>query len=182
MNQGMIMHRRRLSVSLLALAAGLSLVACSPSDTTTASSTGSATGAAAGSTSTGVYGAPVDPSAANPTDVATDAPVPTSAPAEDGEVPVRLSYSGYNTVTSEVEVDGYVPGVAESDGTCTLTLAKDGTSVTATVPGTENVHDTDCGGAAVSRDDLSPGTWRAVLAYESDAVHGASDPVEVVVP
>jgi|tagenome__1003787_1003787.scaffolds.fasta_scaffold20968660_2 hypothetical protein len=189
----MFMHRRRRTVSLtVALAAALSTAACTPSDTGTASSTAgtssadgstSAASTSPASTSPGVYGAPVDPSATDPTGVATDPPArSTGRDNGGGEVSVLLTYSGWNASAAQVEVDGYVPGVAEDGGTCLLTLTRGGTTVTASVPGTENVADTDCGGAAVPGSKLSQGSWTAVLSYDSAATHGASSPVEVQVP
>jgi len=186
------MHRRRRTVSLaVALAAVLSTAACTSSDTEPASSaagTSSAGGSnPAASTSPGVYGAPVDPSAADPTDFATDSPARSTgsdsdSAGGDGDVSVLLTYSGWNASAAQVEVDGYVPGVAEDGGTCLLTLTRAGTTVTASVPGTENVADTDCGGAAVPGSKLSQGSWTAVLSYDSASTHGTSSPVEVQVP
>jgi hypothetical protein len=183
----MFMHRSRRTVSLgVALAAALSTAACTSTDTETASSaagTSSAADGSAASTSPGVYGAPVDPSAGDQTDVATDPPArSTGSDSAGGDVSVLLTYSGWNASAAQVEVDGYVPGVAEDGGTCTLTLTKGGASVTASVPGTENVADTDCGGAAVPGSKLSQGSWTAVLNYDSATTHGASSPVEVQVP
>lgn len=173
------MHRRRLSVSLLALAAGLSLVACTPTDTRTASSAGPATSTAAASTSTGVYGAPVDPSAPNPTDVATDAPV-TVAP--NPAAALVVTYSGWNPDTSAVEVGGFVPGVSESGGSCTLTLTRDGATASATAPGDAEPSQTTCGALAVPGSELSSGTWSAVITFDSSGSHAESAAVEVAVP
>jgi len=138
---------------------------------------------AAPATTTGVYGVdtPLESLPPDPTHVATDEPVSVRPPA-DGGASVLLSFSGYDDTTGSVEVDGYLPGVAEDSGTCTLTLTRDAVTVTAAVPGTENINDTDCGGAAVPRAQLSPGTWTAVLSYSSSSTRASSEPAEVVVP
>ena len=181
------MHRRRRTVSLaVALAAALPTAACTSSDTGTASSAAGSSsadgGSTAASTSPGVYGAPADPSAPDLTDVATDSPPRSADDDSGGDVSVLLTYSGWNAAAAQVEVDGYVPGVAEDGGTCLLTLTRGGTTVTASVPGAENIGDTDCGGAAVPGSKLSQGRWTAVLSYESASTHGSSSPVEVQVP
>jgi hypothetical protein len=128
-----------------------------------------------------VYGEPMEPSREEPAEVATDPP-PSPGPPTGDTVSVALTYAGWNATTAQVEVDGYVPGVLEHGGTCTLTLTSGPTTVTASVPGTPNVSDTDCGGAAVSRDRLSPGTWTAVLGYRSGTSIGSSAATEVTVP
>lgn len=144
-----------------------------------------AAGTAAGTTpaipTPSVYGEPVAPSSDQPREVATDAPMTAVAPSGSG-VSVVLTYFGWNPATAQVEVDGYVPGVLEAGGTCTLTLTQGANAVTASVPGTPNVSDTDCGGAAVPRDQLAPGAWSAVLSYRSATADGSSTPVEVTVP
>jgi hypothetical protein len=166
------------AVALIAAAGGAVAVTLGLDDGDTTDSGGSTHGAAPT-----VYGeVPPELLPPDPTDVATDEAPPPLAAAPDGEVPVRLTFSGWNDVTSAVEVDGFLPGTAGSGGTCTLTLTHGATTVTTTVPGTDNAQDTDCGGAAVSRAELFPGTWTAVLSYESDTVHGSSPDIEVVVP
>jgi len=129
----------------------------------------------------GVYGAPMESTGPDPTNVATDAPV-TAIPDADGDMPIVLSFSGWNVNTTAIEVDGYLTGLVESDGLCTLTLTNGDTSVTTTTPGTPDAKTTSCGGAAVPGDQLSPGAWTAVLTYESSTSHGSSGQVEVQVP
>jgi hypothetical protein len=124
----------------------------------------------------------VDPTAPDPTDVATDPPVTLPPAAPDGGLPIVLSYAGWNTTTGQVEVDGYLPGIVEDDGTCTLTLTDGSTSVESTVPGSADASTTSCGGAAVPGERLHPGTWTAVLTYASDTSHGTSGPTDVTVP
>ena len=127
----------------------------------------------------GVYGAALDPSQPDPTEVATDAPV-SIGPSDDA--PVEVTYHGWNDLTRTVEVGGFVVSVVESGGRCTLTLTQGSVSVETTTEATPNVGTTSCGEQAVAGDRLSPGTWRAVLSYESDTSKGVSAAVEVQVP
>jgi hypothetical protein len=144
-------------------------------------SAASAEQAATTSSSPGVYGVPVDPSTPDPTDVATDAPV-TVTPNDDGSLPVVLTFADWNATSGAVEVDGYLAGIVEDGGTCTLTLTQGATTATAEVPGTADATTTSCGGASLPRAQLAPGTWTAVLSYRSGSTTGSSAPAEVTVP
>lgn len=134
---------------------------------------------AAATADPGVYGEPVNPSLPNPTDVATDAPVEV-APTEDGEV--FITYAQWSNTTSAVEVGGYVAGVVEDDGTCTLTLTRGEVVVTGTIAGTPDATSTSCGGLTISGDELGTGHWNAVVTYDSPSSHATSEPVDVEVP
>ncbi|WP_138760662.1 hypothetical protein [Modestobacter altitudinis] len=114
-----------------------------------------------------------------PTSVATDPPL---TPDPGSDVAVQITYSGWDAATQAVEVDGYVADVAESGGTCTLTLTQGGTSVTASVPANREPSATSCSSARIGRAQLSPGTWAAVLGYDSATSHGQSERAQVVVP
>lgn len=118
--------------------------------------------------------------------VATDAPQPTTG----GSVQVVTTYAaweapqGVSSVdgrSGRVLVDGYVAGVIESSGTCTVTLTKDGVTVTGHAAGEADATTTVCGGLAVSDPRLTPGTWSAVLSYRSATSSGAARPVNVTV-
>lgn len=125
-----------------------------------------------------------------------DAPPTTSSPNSDS-----LNTSGSNTSTSakatkknvtvlittwaqkhgDMTVNGYVDGVVESNGTCTLTLRKGGITKTVSRPGHANATNTTCGENDIPITSLSPGTWQATLSYSSPTASGSSDsqPVEV---
>lgn len=134
----------------------------------------------------GVYGQPTDPDAGEPTELATDSPAATpstSAPAASGvAVSPRLTYFGWNADISAVEAGGIVPAIVEAGGRCTLTLSQGGTEVDVSSEAIDNVTSTSCAEMVISGDQLAPGTWRAVLSYESATARGVSEAVEVQVP
>ena len=199
-------RRRRLSITLstvglaVAVGAGLAIhasadegpTAAAPSPTAPTAGPSSSAAAAASTPATTSRSATSAPrsaapsvpvkvvESAGPTDVATD-PAPTVAPSA-GNAAIFLTYADYDDSAREVEVNGYVDGVVEDDGTCTLTLTKGASSVTATGPGTGNVTNTSCGQLTVPRSRLSSGTWTAVVTYASAKSRGSSDREQVVVP
>jgi hypothetical protein len=81
-----------------------------------------------------------------------------------------------------VEVGAYLAGVAESGGTCTLTLTGVAGTATAQVTAEPDAASTSCPTLAVPGAELSSGTWSAVVSYASPSTSGTSDPVDVVVP
>jgi hypothetical protein len=114
-----------------------------------------------------------------PTQVVTDAPI-TIGPATDTSI--FLTRSEWDADAAAVYVSGYLEGVVEDDGQCTLTLTKDGQSVSATKPGTSNVTNTSCGQLTVAGSELSTGVWTATVSYSSSTSSGSSEPVQVEVP
>ena len=110
----------------------------------------------------GTYGAPVDPSLPNPTDVATDAPAPSTAAetvpvragAGAGPVPVPVPRwssptPAGSTAPAGVEVGAYLAGLAETGGTCTLTLTGAAGTATAQVTAEPDAASTSCPTLAV---------------------------------
>lgn len=116
-----------------------------------------------------------------PTFVATDPPV-TSAPTPGAPVSVFVTHSGWDADTGAVEAGGYIPGVIESDGTCTLTLTLGDRTATTSLAAQPDATTTSCGNLSIAGTRVSTGTWRAVLSYRSPEHAGASEPVEVRVP
>lgn len=166
-----------LGAAALAVTATASCSSASPAEQAAASSSAALSSAA--QAAPGTYGQPVDPSLPEPPSVASDAPVTVTPTTEDE---VFLTYSEWNATTGAIEVGGYLDGVVESDGTCTLTGTKDGTSAASTAPGISDATSTSCAGLSLPGDQLSPGTWSVVLTYESGTSRGTSAPVEVEVP
>ena len=179
-------HGWRLAVVATALTTTTLLAACgSGSGTVSAAESSAADAAAVSAAATaapGTYGAPVNPSLPNPTNVATDAPVATTSSASGATASVVVTYSGWVDSPAGVEVGAYVAGVAESGGTCTLTLTAGTHSVTAEVAGEPDAASTSCPNLTVPGAKLSSGTWRAVVSYDSPSVSGKSAPVSVDVP
>ena len=158
----------------------LTVTACSaPAEHSASSTTAAPRTSATAGLSPGEYGAPVDPSAPNPTGVATDVPATNSA---RPDASIFITYSGWDAGNRVVEVDGYVQQVVEDGGTCTLTLTKGGASATASRPATADVSSTSCGALTVPADQLSSGTWSAVVSYASSTSQGSSAPLDVQVP
>jgi hypothetical protein len=141
---------------------------------------------------------PTTPSA-RPTGSATDSPTRTaSASAQTSaqnsaqtsatsrpaprRVDVATTYSGWDAATSGVIAGGYVTGVIEAGGTCTLTLTRGGTVATGTSQAVPDARTTSCGEVRVDGGALSAGQWSGVLSYRSGAATGASAPFAVVVP
>ena len=185
--------RSRRPASLLAvLTAAILLGGCSSED---AAETGASGSAAAGVTSPGApagsteaVGAPTTdvtstPPPAEPQDVATDPdPEPSSGSDTGGVVPdveVVTSYAGWDATSGDVAAAGYVTGVVEDGGTCTLTLSRSGQEVVVEAPGLADASTTACGGLEVAGTALAPGQWSAVLAYRSDAASATAEPVRV---
>jgi hypothetical protein len=127
----------------------------------------------------GVYGSPADPSRVEPTEVATDAPV-TVSPGRTASI--FITQHGWNSSSGQVEISGYLAGLYETEGTCTVTLTAGSRSVSASTPATPDATSTSCGGLAVPGSKLSSGTWSAVVTYESATSRGTSEPVQVDVP
>ncbi len=111
-------------------------------------------------------------------DAVTDGPRP-------GATSVVLTFADWDAAAAEVQAWGYVSPVVEEGGTCTLELTADGgddADVVVTSAGVADATTTVCGGLTVPDEDLAPGSWTAVLRYESAAVSGESEPVTVEVP
>jgi hypothetical protein len=116
-----------------------------------------------------------DPDAGAP--VATDEPQVVTG----SEVPVTVTFYGWNPTSQEVQVGGYVGGVVEEGGVCTLTLTNGGTTVTGRTDALPDASTTACGAVTVPGDEVSAGTWQAVLSYSSAGHSGTSDAVDVEV-
>jgi len=183
------MSRSRQVVAVLAVAAvagagvaaGVFLTRGTPG-ATDASSPGT-TSAAPLTDGAGFEDVSADPTASIGPDPDAGAPVATDEPVEvtASSVPVTITYYGWNTASGQVQVGGFVGGVVEDGGTCTLTLTKGGTKVTGTSEAVADATTTSCGEVAVPGDEVPAGTWTAVLAYSSDGHSGTSEPVDVEV-
>lgn len=98
------------------------------------------------------------------------------------EVTTIISYSGWNATTKSIEVSGFVSGVIENGGVCTLTAQLADATVAVEQGATANVADTQCGTLEVPASSLTPGEWTVTLAYSSETTTSSSDPATVEVP
>ncbi|RIX26578.1 hypothetical protein [Amnibacterium setariae] len=167
---------RVLGAAALLAAAATTLSACSQPAATP--------GAAASSPAADV----VDPSVASPTPtepVAADTPLPTATPvattapsASAGPVDRRKAVTPFITTADwdagakALDVSAIVPGVVESDGTCTVTVSSGATTRTATSRGVGASSYAGC--PAVSFAGLAAGTWAVHVRYASDGAAGDS--------
>jgi hypothetical protein len=179
-----MLHRRR-TTGLVGVALAIATTAaCTPGtgDNSAAARSSRAVAAAssAANAKPGTYGTPADVSLPAPTKVATDAPVTVAPSVSGGDI--FITYARWNSQESWAEVSGYLAGVVEDGGTCTLTLTKGGATAHATTEGISNVTSTSCGRLTVPQNQLSSGTWRAVVTYRSDTSTGTSRAAEVTVP
>lgn len=147
-----------------------------------AESTSASSSSATGSAPTPAEQTAVAPDEPNPSSgqtVATDEPV--VIPPDTEAVPVVLTYSAWVPADREAVAGGFVAGIIEDDGVCTLTLTQGGASVTVEAPAMPDATTTVCSGLVVPGDRLAAGTWQATLTYTSAAHRGtsASAPVEV---
>lgn len=111
-----------------------------------------------------------------PSVVATDTPHSTVA----GRADVSLTYVTFDQASRTVQASGFVAGLIEDGGTCTLTLTKGSDVVTATSKGTADATTTSCG-LLQTPTGVAAGTWTAVLAYSSARATGHSSAQEVTV-
>jgi hypothetical protein len=104
---------------------------------------------------------------------------PASGDTKKQVTPTITAYGQPAGPSSEFKLNGFVPGIIESDGTCTLTLTKGETVVTVDKGALQNAQNTSCGQLVVPFEKLSTGTWQAVLSYESSMSSGPSATTQV---
>lgn len=92
-----------------------------------------------------------------------------------------ISYWGQDKSGQPLEVNGYVTGIIEKGGTCTLTLVKGSEKVTDSRTSLDNAQDTSCGLFVIPKSRLSNGSWSVQLSYSSARASGASDKVTMEV-
>ena len=109
--------------------------------------------------------------------VATDAPDVVTAT----EVPVTITWFGWEPDAREVQLAGFVGGVVEDGGVCTLTMTKGASKVRGERDALADASTTSCGEFHLPGGAISAGTWRAVLSYSSAGHTGRSEAVDVEV-
>lgn len=119
----------------------------------------------------------VTPSATPEPTPTTSAPVPTT---RAQTVTPLVTYSGFDTLSRVVEVSSFVPELAESNGTCTLSIeGSDGWSTEG--PAIADAHSMQCGSLFIEIPNGVSGTLTAYVEYESGTNYGRSSPVTISV-
>jgi hypothetical protein len=144
---------------------------------TAATSTSAAPVPTVASNAAGGAASVLTPDPASGQTLATDEPVVVTTP----EAPVSVTFYGWDPGTQQAQVGGYVPGVVEDGGTCTLTLRRGDQTVTGTSGARPDAASTACGAVVVPGAELANGEWEAVLSYESPRHAGSSEPVTIEV-
>ena len=126
--------------------------------------------------SIGSQNAPNDPADGIATDIPAPAPTDTAV---DGRRSVNVVLTRWNT-ERPFEAGGLVTNATEASGTCTLTLWRDATSLSANGPATAGPSGMNCGeGLRIDSPNLTAGDWRAVLTYSSTQSSGTSTSQEI---
>lgn len=79
------------------------------------------------------------------------------------------------TESQDVESNGYIPGLVEPDGACTLTLTKGTQTVSEQKAAMPDAQSTICGQIVIDRSRLSAGLWEAKILYKSSSHEGSSE-------
>jgi len=78
-------------------------------------------------------------------------------------------------------VYGYIAGIYESNGTCTLTMEKSGKKINVTSKSAKDAQVTTCHALEIPKGQLSNGSWNIQLTYSSPNAQGASNPMAIEV-
>jgi hypothetical protein len=92
-----------------------------------------------------------------------------------------ISYLGQDSPGSEIQANGYVPGIIEKDGRCTITFTRNSTYVRDTRTSIDNVQDTSCGLFIIPKAKLTNGTWYVAISYTSSKSSGTSEKATIEV-
>lgn len=74
-----------------------------------------------------------------------------------------------------IEANGYITGVIENGGVCTLTLEKNEQSTSTSNPALADAQSTVCGLMIIERSQLNVGDWTATITYSSPQYYGISE-------
>lgn len=105
-------------------------------------------------------------------------PLPTGTTENKGTASVTIS--SFNQNDGIFQIRAFINTIT-NDGTCTLTMTKDGKTITKTagVQGTPSA--TTCKGFDIPVSELSQGQWNAVITFENSTLKGTgSSPVKVL--
>lgn len=111
------------------------------------------------------------------TDGGTAPDVPTGSDGKKSVTPTIVDAGNYG---QNVEVRALVPGVTESDGTCTAELTQGSQKVSKSSAATASASSTQCAMITISQAEFSSkGTWSLVVTYSSKESSGRSTPRDV---
>lgn len=96
---------------------------------------------------------------------------------------VDVEITTWNQDETALSVNGFVSGVVENNGTCTLTLKSENSSgsVAKQRIAEANATNTTCGEISIPNSSLPAGKWTAILSYSSPTAAGASTSLEIEV-
>ncbi|HYF96520.1 MAG TPA: hypothetical protein VD947_00605 [Patescibacteria group bacterium] len=89
---------------------------------------------------------------------------PSNNPSSEN-INVTMTYLGYEN--DQVRATGFIAGIFEEGGTCTLTLTKGTLKATGTSAGIQDVNKTTCPSISIDKGQLENGEWSGVLTYAS---------------
>jgi hypothetical protein len=112
---------------------------------------------------------------------ATDATGSPAATPGGGAATAEVVITFADASAGAVVAGGYVLGVVESDGECTLSVSRGGTVLTGTSPAYPDASTTSCSEVRVALPAGASGDWRVVLSYGSSRTTGESAPATVSV-
>ncbi|MDF2444175.1 MAG: hypothetical protein JWR01_2378 [Subtercola sp.] len=116
----------------------------------------------------------------------TPAPTPTvTAPPAEPDPPAAapyISFAAWDVQQNGISVSATVPGLVESDGTCTITATLQSQTVSQSYTAIPSADSTECGSNVLSSPELTTGAWTVVVTYSSAESSGTSSGQEVDVP
>ena len=99
-------------------------------------------------------------------------PVPTPIDGSSKST-VEVSMTASNQNGSAYQMRYLISALADS-GTCTLTLTRNGQTVTKTAGVQPQSSTSTCRGFDVPVSELAPGQWQAVMTFDNDSLHGTT--------
>jgi hypothetical protein len=99
-------------------------------------------------------------------------PAPTPQPGSNKNS-INMSFTAANQNGSILQLRVLISSVVNT-GECTLTMTKDGVTVSRTASVQALASSSTCKGFDIPVSDLSTGTWQAVINYENDTLTGTT--------
>lgn len=109
----------------------------------------------------------------DPNQVGSDrAPQPSSADGNKANTPVTITASGQNG--NIVQIRTLISAITNT-GTCTLTLTKQGQTITKTSAVQSMPSSATCQGFDVPVNELNPGIWQIAITFNNDTMTGTAN-------